>query len=463
MKILFSILASLLILSVNAQSGLTVHEWGTFTARYTGYGTPYLDVHKTIDEKVPDFVHHIDFENCDIKCTDYYKEAYWYVNRKLSLENISIKMETPVLYFYSKQEIKDLEINVDFPKGSISEFYPLPLKHEDLNHVISKVTFKPKFLGGLSPENFPFLTFGNYNGFAKWKINVLAPDNPALPSKPDESVPNVWLAPRKTASNLIESNQEREKYIFYRGLGSFTNPLIPEYTKNHNLLVTNKTEEILKYVMVYEMTKDGRRYIWGEKDIQAKGSVVFPSNIKFVDDYKWNTTYKPKFIEALVEAGLYKDEAEAMLNTWNQSYFEKPGIKIFWITPRKFTDEILPISFSLKPDKLERVMIGRTEIDEFNPSEISKYLNESVLPKLGNYTFYPNPSRGELFLSTSNSEIESVKIEIIDFLGRTIKIIDYEIQPFTENRVPVENISKGIYFVKLNTEKSSNIYRIAFQ
>lgn len=108
MKFLFSALANLLILSLNAQSGLTVHEWGTFTARYTDSGTPYQDVHKTIDEKAPALVCHIDFENYTIKCEESYKESYWYTNRKLSLEDISIKMETPVLYFYSQKEIKDL-------------------------------------------------------------------------------------------------------------------------------------------------------------------------------------------------------------------------------------------------------------------------------------------------------------------------------------------------------------------
>jgi len=177
------------------------------------------------------------------------------------------------------------------------------------------------------------------------------------------------------------------------------------------------------------MTKGGRRKIWGEKDIQSKASAIFPRSIESVNDYKWNNTYRPKYRAALIEAGLFKDEAEAMLNTWNQSYIGKSGIKIFWITPRKFTDEILPISFFLKPDKLERVIIGRTEIDAFNPLETSNYSSESILREFSNYTFFQNPSRGELYLTSGNKELEKVKIEMTDFLGRTIKILDFEIQP----------------------------------
>jgi predicted transcriptional regulator len=468
MKFIFSIVVSFFILNTKGQSGLTVHEWGTFTSHYTDSGTPYQNVHKVLDEKAPDFVHFIDFENCDINCTDRYKDDYWFVNRKLELDDISIKMETPVLYFYSKKEITDLEINVGFPMGSISEFYPLPIQKEDLNYVKSHVKFKDRageLVDGINIVNsIPYLSFKNYYGYAKWRINILSPNTSAIPSNPDSIVSNVWLAPRKTASNIIESGNEREKYIFYRGLASFTNPVIPKYTKSSNLLVTNTTQENLKYVLVYEITKDGRRFIWDIKGINANESVIFQRNNSIINDNNWNSNFKPKFIEALVESGLYKDEAEAMLNTWNQSYFGKPGIKIFWITPRSFTDKILPISFSIQPEKLERVMIGRTEIDTFNPLGLSNYFNDAILPKSQLFNIFPNPSKqGELFLTSANTEKENVKIEILDLLGKSIKIIDLEIQPYIKNTLPVENLSAGIYFIKIYGEQSIMTKRILFQ
>jgi len=35
---------------------------------------------------------------------------------------------------------------------------------------------------------------------------------------------------------------------------------------------------------------------------------------------------------------------------------------VFWIVPRAFTDRILPITITPKPDKLERVLVGRSEV-----------------------------------------------------------------------------------------------------
>ncbi|MEO5961622.1 MAG: hypothetical protein ABIZ49_03905, partial [Opitutaceae bacterium] len=66
--------------------------------------------------------------------------------------------------------------------------------------------------------------------------------------------------------------------------------------------------------------------------------------------------------EALQAAGLTRDEAAAMLATWRESYFERPGLRVFWIVPRRFTDEVLPLKISPKPASVERVLVGRTEV-----------------------------------------------------------------------------------------------------
>ena len=51
-----------------------------------------------------------------------------------------------------------------------------------------------------------------------------------------------------------------------------------------------------------------------------------------------------------------------MLATWKESYFDAPGLRVFWIVPRAFTDRILPISITPAPGKLERVLVGRSEV-----------------------------------------------------------------------------------------------------
>jgi hypothetical protein len=71
---------------------------------------------------------------------------------------------------------------------------------------------------------------------------------------------------------------------------------------------------------------------------------------------------KIPFHAALVEAGLTADEARALAATWHQSYFARPGLRVFWIVPRAFTDAVLPIAIEPRPAALERVLVGRTEV-----------------------------------------------------------------------------------------------------
>src|SRR5580700_3033110 len=89
---------------------LTVHEWGTFTAvagtdgraiEWLPLGQPRIPA----STDLPKFVEHI---------SD--------VNYKLGLRG-TIRMETPVLYFYSPHDVM-VSATVSFSKGLITEWYP---------------------------------------------------------------------------------------------------------------------------------------------------------------------------------------------------------------------------------------------------------------------------------------------------------------------------------------------------
>ena len=453
---------------------ITVHEWGTFTSRYrdnsfpggtyvpkySDNGFPEYDLHKSIDEPVPGFVYNLNFNTRFKFALPGYKGGYFLDSIPVNLPYVPIKMETPVLYFYSKKEVKDLHVNVSFPQGSISEFYPLPYRREDTAYVRSKVSME--FDSEIARPN---LRFNNYNGFAEWKINILAPDKLIQPTHPDNEVPNLWLAPRKTQSNMIESNGEIEKYIFYRGLAAFINPVIPYYTKSGNLLIHNNSSHEIAYVMVYEMGKDGKRYVWGVSSMKEDIFDMFNKSPKEVSDYEWENSYRKEFVISLTKAGLYEDEAEAMHNTWKHSYFEKPGLKIFWIVPRKFTDEIIPITFSQPIASLERVMVGRTEIMDFNPNNILYYkpdtipINPNLITKTmdGNLDFviFPNPTSSQIFINSSSSSKQKVNLRITDFLGRVVYTSEFQIEPDINNSIPCSKLSSGIYNLFISNESVS--------
>jgi hypothetical protein len=63
----------------------------------------------------------------------------------------------------------------------------------------------------------------------------------------------------------------------------------------------------------------------------------------------------------LVTHGLYPKEGEAMVRTWEDSWFEE-GLRVFYVLPRQQTDAILPLEITPKPTELVRVLVGRMEI-----------------------------------------------------------------------------------------------------
>jgi hypothetical protein len=78
--------------------------------------------------------------------------------------------------------------------------------------------------------------------------------------------------------------------------------------------------------------------------------------------------------QALIDAGLFDKEADAMIKTWRNSWFET-GMRVFYVLPRSATDAVLPITIDPRPDELVRVLVGRTEI--ITP-EMEKSVKEQV-------------------------------------------------------------------------------------
>ena len=65
--------------------------------------------------------------------------------------------------------------------------------------------------------------------------------------------------------------------------------------------------------------------------------------------------------EILLDQGLYRDEAHAMVETWKDSWFEE-GSRLIYIVPRGFIDNVLPLTINPAPGQIVRVFVGRLEI-----------------------------------------------------------------------------------------------------
>lgn len=437
---------------------LTVHEWGTFTAQYTNEGKAKNDLHNRVEEPVPEFVFNIALDH--ILCIHtpqfrLHKDDYYIYGINYKLGNIFIRMETPVLYFYSDSAIHNVSVKVGFKDGSINEMYPNPIVYENQQHFDVRKSFPScdAFIGG----------FAGYTGKAEWEIDILPPNDNQSLTYPDEQVPAIWSAPRKTGSNLIKYGPQVEKYIFYRGLGSFSNTLIPNYTKSGNLFLTNKTGEDLSYILVYEVDSLGNRFLWNPINYGNSINYFFKKPDKIIEEREWNSIYKVHFTYALMEAGLFRDEAEAMLNTWNESYFEKPGIKIFWITPRSFVDAVLPLDISHPVRNLERVMVGRTEIDPFTKPSSYHIDEKEIFVDQIQYEIYPNPAQQFIRIKHDRSATYPISVEFTDITGRLVKVSESKLDAYIEMDIPIDDLPSGWYNLRIDNGQSVSHRKLLVQ
>lgn len=339
--------------------GMVVHEWGTFTTLHGADGTRvgglYLD-----EENLPAFTYeHTDFS-----------ERAWAVGQAKGFDisptneprNVTVKMETPVIYFYSAKE-KNATVQVDFPQGIVSQWYP---QNTSGNKMQNNWDFAKPYKGGM-----------------KWKVRVLPPNSTKKLTPPQDQETKVWTAPRAVDANRIQSHKgEVEKFIFYRGVANFDIPVETKFTNDTELVVKNSGSNTLSKVFVYEKKQDGSEFIWWSGEM--KGGAEEKINLTTKPPRK-SELIRHQFEQALKNAGLYEKEARAMLATWEESYFQRPGLRVFWIVPDQMVNKLLPLKISPRPAETKRVFMGRVDLltPAFEKQLTEEYKNS---PGLGAYS-----------------------------------------------------------------------------
>ena len=345
-------------------SKLIIHEWGTFSSTVDKKGKQFSSQRFEGRTSLPDQVYTLGKASFNWKNTIYSgydegnenKESGAY--RHIHLLGDTIRMETPVLYFYSEKEM-DIAVDVKFPNGSIGEWYPNRKNGEKISEDYLETGDIHKKV-----KSKKILDLKNYTGFVSWKAKILEPKKKSNFSINTNST--EWTAPRETESNQIQIGNEIEKYIFYRGIANFENPISVklESTKKEKFLnLKNLLNEKIPFVFVFN-----HDYKTKKKLIYWSGSLDENQNYKLnlfeKSTTEFSETHIIEFKKALEKAGLYPKEAEAMMKTWKESYFEKQfGLTVFYLVPENKLNQLLPIQFSVKPDEFKRAFIGRIKIN----------------------------------------------------------------------------------------------------
>ena len=305
---------------------LTVHEWGTFTsiAGKDGRAAEWLPL------GLPRFPPSIDLPQ--------FVERINGVNFKLGLRG-TIRMETPVLYFYSPRDVT-VSARVSFSKGLITEWYP----HAD--------RVEP---GGVAPDTS--LSHLSADGSILWDHVAVSPN--LAGEFPSEAQANRYYAARETASSPLRvqtsAGEQQEKFLFYRGVSaSPTLPLFARLTSDGKLVVKRLGENEIPNAILFE--RRGERVGYRLTGALTDETTVDPPLLTGSID-----PLLGDLEEILVGQGLYRDEAHAMVETWKDSWFEE-GSRLIYIVPRGFIDQVLPLTVDPTPGQIVRVFVGRLEI-----------------------------------------------------------------------------------------------------
>src|SRR5262249_4082218 len=171
---------------------------------------------------------------------------------------------------------------------------------------------------------------------------------------PVESGASHYYAARRTTSAPVRVGSQTEKFLFYRGVGEFQPPLSAIASDDGRVAVRSRRGAPAGAATLFE-TRGGAMTFTSGRFTSAAAVLPRPA----LDDASGPPLAELKRV--LVEHGLYEPEAQAMIDTWKDSWFEE-GARLLYIVPRADVDDILPLTMSPKPGAMTRVFVGRIEL-----------------------------------------------------------------------------------------------------
>jgi hypothetical protein len=325
---------------------LVVHEWGTFTSVAGADGAAVEWTPLVAPPDLPCFVDKVQFES-----------KGWIPG--------TVRMETPVLYFYASQDMT-VDVRVRFRQGVVTEWYPradvAPMK------IQPETIRKPDLVGTLA-----------WTG-----VRVLPKATEAFPVEPGES---HYYAARATDAAPLQVGTQHEKLLFYRGVGMFPPPLNAGIHDDGDVAIQASTGSPVGDVIVFE--NRGGVVSYQALRVNARNvKLALPASPSSV------RTLGAHLVRLLVSNGLFKREAEAMVETWRDSWFEE-GTRLLYIVPPASVDEILPLRVTPSPERVARVFVGRLEV--FTPAtlgEVERAIRATDIKTLIKYGRFVDPIVG---------------------------------------------------------------------
>jgi len=285
----------------------TVHEWGTFTSIAGEDGRAVQWLPQGGQSDLPCFVERGGF---NIK----------------GLLYGTVRMETPVLYFYTPRDIT-VNVKVGFRQGSITEWYPRALT-------------TTSWAGAA------------FDSTISWSDVIVSPAlSQVFPIEPGAS---HYYKARQTDATPLQAGSQAEKFLFYRGVGQFAPPIAAAVQPDGKIVVSTPQNTPIGDVILFENRRGAMAF-----EVRSLSTGRATLDRPALDDA--GVTPQRELVRILVAHGLYEKEAQAMVDTWSDSWFEE-GARLLYVAPRAVVDAIVPLTITPAPSDVARVFVGRMEL-----------------------------------------------------------------------------------------------------
>ena len=392
------------------QEELIVHEWGTFTS-FSGSDGVKLEFRPLIDNDLPAFVKTI-------------RPSFSRMLSKGSIRAIQ-RMETPVTYFYTPVE-RDITAKVEFPEGLLTEYFPPVRDKQPQQQLAPSLTLDGDSLASV-PLKDGILDWGQIHLIPPQSLRAHVEDE-ELSRRIGRQVEQVMVEPargfphyfaaRNTDSAIVQMRTGTapnvvdyfEKFLFYRGVGNFDLPLTLSETEEGTFQLINAGDDEIRSVFLVTVQKEQVRFHRYDASAPHSTMTLNPSSLSGGIE-----SLADAMTSALVDEGLYRKEARAMIACWRSSWFGEEGTRLLYMVPTSMTEILLPLQISPEPDEVVRVLVGRMEImPQSEEQRILELVRASAAMRPENPTGkgeFRSPSQKELLAMGRLAEPALVRVQ----------------------------------------------------
>jgi hypothetical protein len=327
-------------------SGFVVHEWGVVSL---AYGSSVWGNARTAGAKAA--------QGAEVPSDLPPFVSKWEDHVREQIQDWQMQpVDKPVVYFYADRAT-EISVRVGVPAGRPKAWWPPasdfgPTFHGRPMRGFSRVNPEETRLENIKPQN----------GSVSWNRLTLDPSAGEFPTadgwwalaREVDATPLRFPEPPATLKfgmrrkPLSKDLPRAEKFLFYDALTPFDPGLEVSFGKE-TVEVTNRAHPSVARAFAIRVR---RGECWfGSGANLAKDS---PARIALAKGM-------PDLVPALVEAGLFRKEAESIVRIWSDEFFKVDGTRVLALLPQAAYDALLPIEIKPAPRTLVRTLIAHLE------------------------------------------------------------------------------------------------------